>query len=107
MSDNQHAEWLLFRQGSLRLQDMPNNIETPRTELIKNAENSFTKMCILPKTPSGRAKLYTGLIDNEPCGYFVTAMSFHGIVIIPSAPIITNETQVLIFTKRADGCGNW
>lgn len=57
--NNKHAQWVMFRHGSLYIQTMRNNVETPENELIQLAQESCYRVNrgddisydIIPRSP--------------------------------------------------------
>ncbi|CAF0823112.1 unnamed protein product [Adineta ricciae] len=71
IQDGRHAEWVLFRQGSLFIQNILNNEETPLIELVNEAKQDKTN-------------------------YYISLYSFPGVVLVHPSQQITDVSQAII-----------
>ncbi|CAF0968832.1 unnamed protein product [Adineta steineri] len=88
VQDGKHAEWVLFHHGSLFIQTMSNNEETPTDELINKAKESLSKVIIAPGTVFGDATIYNFDYENKK-NYFICLYEFPGVILIHPSQQVT------------------
>ncbi len=98
MNGDIHAEWVLFRHGSLYFQIMPDNIETSEDELIRKAKENLSKVVIIPGTSSGDTIIYSSDYENNTF-YYSIIETFQGIIMIHPSKQITDNVMALIHTR--------
>jgi hypothetical protein len=98
MKDDKHAEWVLFRHGSLYSQTMPNNIETLKDELIEKAKESLSEVCIAPGCSYGDITTYSLNYENDTI-YFGAIETFHGIIIVHPSKNVSHHLMAIMHTR--------
>ncbi|UJR11492.1 hypothetical protein I4U23_015672 [Adineta vaga] len=92
--DGRHAEWVLFRRGSLFVQTMENNEETPVDKLIDRAKESLEDVTIIPGSSYGDATVYKYDYENRRSSY-VSVNSFPGVILVDPAEEGLNDISAM------------
>jgi hypothetical protein len=94
IADGRHAEWVIFRHGSLYIQTMSNNKETSLDELIKKAKESLSQVMIGPGSHYGDTTVYKFDYENNKI-YYCSIETFDGIIMIHPSKQITNNIMAI------------
>jgi hypothetical protein len=94
MSGDRHAEWVLFRHGSLYFQTMPDNIETSEDELIRKAKESLSEVEIIPGTSYVDTLIFSSDYENNTF-YYGVIETFHGLIMIHPSKQISDRNDVM------------
>jgi len=93
-----HAQWVLFRHGSLYIQTMQNNVETPENELIQLAKASLAEVQIVPGSSFGDSTIYSTDFEGDTV-YYNTIDTFRGIIIVHPANGITHDVMAMMHAR--------